>query len=125
VIAIAPVTGSVDGAAALDASVRRGAETAFTADGGYAIGGGPAAYRLDTEVVELATSGHGPLVLSCKLNVTISREPDHAMVGVASASANVGTDAADLENAKRDCVRTLMESLVHRRILPSLDAALR
>jgi hypothetical protein len=121
VIELAPVTSAVAGGDALDGAIRDAARGAIVADGTYATDGNAAAYRLDTKVEALDVTGTGVLTVACKLAVTISTLPDHAIFGMANANATVESDQAGLELAKRDCVAAVMDNIVAKQIIPTLQ----
>jgi hypothetical protein len=86
---------------------------------------GRPAFHVDGTLNELSTQTRGSAtIVSCKVNMLIATYPDKSMFGFLNGGASVqaSSDAADVELAKQDCVMAVVEDLVIKKIIPTIQA---
>ena len=84
-----------------------------------------AGYHVDGTLVSLATEQRGAMTLvSCKISMLIATYPKKSMFGFLDGGAKVqaGKSERDVRYAKEDCVAAVVEDLVARKIIPTIQS---
>jgi hypothetical protein len=82
------------------------------------------AYHVDGTLTEVTVKEKGAsAVISCKISMLIATYPEKSMFGFLNGGASVqGSSAADdVELAKQDCVVAVVEDLVTKKIIPTIQ----
>lgn len=83
------------------------------------------AFHVDGTINELtATPAGSSTTVSCKVSMLIATYPDKSMFGFLKGGAQVraSSSAKEVEYAKEDCVAAVMEDLVSRKIIPTIQS---
>jgi len=86
---------------------------------------GAAAFHVDGTLNELSTKPKGSAtIVSCKVNMLIATYPEKSMFGFLNGGASVqaSNDDTDIALAKKDCVTAVVEDLVIKKIIPTINA---
>jgi hypothetical protein len=81
-------------------------------------------FYIDGAIEELVVDKRGGSALvSCKVRVLVASYPERSMFGFASGAAKVqaGASAKDVGYAREDCVVAVVEDLIARRIIPTIE----
>ena len=83
------------------------------------------AFHVDGTLNELSeqTSGSSTTV-TCKVSMLIASYPEKSMFGFLKGGASVQSSSSpkEVQYAKEDCVSAVMEDLVARKIIPTLES---
>jgi hypothetical protein len=130
-ISIGPMSSSVRGGDDLRKLMRRTAEKAFrTHAAAMTIGaagdaaprvGKRGAFFIDGTLTEVEVSGG---IVSCKVNLVLATFPEKSMFGFLKGGAEVdgGSSAEQVKFAKEDCVAAVVEDLIAKKIIPTIQA---
>jgi hypothetical protein len=83
------------------------------------------AFHVDGTLNELTVSGTGSsTMVSCKVSMLLATYPEKSMFGFLKGGAQVqgGGSATDLRYAQEDCVSAVIEDLIARKIIPTIQA---
>jgi hypothetical protein len=83
------------------------------------------AFHLDGTLTALSVSESGRSAeVSCKVSMLIATYPEKSMFGFLNGGARVstGSSSRDIELGKKDCVAAVMEDLVARKVIPTLES---
>ena len=83
------------------------------------------AFHVDGTINELSTKSKGSAtIVSCKVNMLIATYPEKSMFGFLNGGASVqaSDSPSDIELAKKDCVAAVVEDLVIKKIIPTIEA---
>jgi hypothetical protein len=83
------------------------------------------AFHVDGTLTELATQSRGSAMLvSCNISMLIATYPDKSMFGFLSGGAKVeaGNSPKEIEYAKEDCITAVVEDLVARKVIPTIES---
>ena len=86
---------------------------------------GAAAFHVDGTLNEITVKAKGSaMIVSCKVNMLIATYPEKSMFGFLNGGASVqaSNDEADIALAKKDCVTAVVEALVIKKIIPTINA---
>jgi hypothetical protein len=86
---------------------------------------GAAAFHVDGTLNEVTVKAKGSAsIVSCKVNMLIATYPEKSMFGFLNGGASVqaSNDEADIALAKKDCVTAVVEDLVIKKIIPTINA---
>jgi hypothetical protein len=81
-------------------------------------------YHVDGTLTDLDVSKSGSsATVSCKISMLLASYPDKSMFGFLKGSAKVqaGNSDKDIGYAKEDCVGAVVEDLVRRKIIPTIN----
>lgn len=78
-------------------------------------------FHVDGTLTELSVSDG---TVSCQVNLLLATYPDKSMFGFLKGGAKVdgGARPSDIKLAKEDCVAAVMEDLIARKIIPTIQA---
>jgi hypothetical protein len=82
-------------------------------------------FHVDGTLVSLTTESKGSTTLvSCKISMLIATYPKKSMFGFLDGGAKVqaGSSATDVQYAQEDCVAAVVEDLVARKIIPTIQS---
>lgn len=82
-------------------------------------------FHVDGTLVSLTTETKGSMTLvSCKISMLIATYPKKSMFGFLDGGAKVqaGSSATDVQYAQEDCVAAVVEDLVARKIIPTIQS---
>ena len=85
---------------------------------------GAVGYYVDGTLTELSVRDKGSSSLvGCKVSMLIASYPEKSMFGFLKGSAKVqaGSSDKDIGYAKQDCVAAVVEDLVRRKIIPTIE----
>jgi HEAT repeats len=83
-----------------------------------------AGYHVDGTLTDLTVTARGSArIVGCKVSMYIATFPDKSVFGFLNGGANVqaSSDPRDVEGAKGDCVTAVVEDLVARKIVPTIQ----
>ena len=83
------------------------------------------AFHLQGTLTSLSVSESGRSAeVSCKVSMLIATYPEKSMFGFLNGGARVstGSSSRDIELGKQDCVAAVMEDLVARKVIPTLES---
>jgi hypothetical protein len=83
------------------------------------------AFHVDGTLNEVTVDGTGGgATVSCKVSMLLATYPEKSMFGFLKGGAQVqgGGSAADIQYAKEDCVSAVLEDLIARKIIPTIQA---
>lgn len=86
------------------------------------------AFYVDGTLNELVTREVGSsTTVSCKVSMLLATYPDKSMFGFLKGGAQVqaGSSARDVQYAKEDCVAAVVEDLIARKIIPTIETRTR
>lgn len=87
--------------------------------------GTPAAFYLDGTLTAMDVKTKGSLAeVSCNVSLLLATFPEKSMFGFVKGGAQVQTGTTDrqVSEAKEDCVGAVLESLVERQVMPTIQA---
>jgi hypothetical protein len=82
------------------------------------------AYHVDGTLTELTVKEKGAsTTISCKISMLIATYPEKSMFGFLNGGASVqgSSSSSDVELAKEDCVVAVVEDLVTKKIIPTIQ----
>lgn len=81
---------------------------------------GVTAFHVDGTLNEITVNGGD---VSCKVSMLLATYPEKSMFGFLKGGAAVqgGSSATDIQYAKEDCVTAVMEDLIARKIIPTIQ----
>jgi hypothetical protein len=81
----------------------------------------PDAFHVDGTINEITVTGG---TVECKVSMLLATYPEKSMFGFLKGGAQVqgGTSATDIQYAKEDCVAAVVEDLIARKIIPTIQA---
>jgi hypothetical protein len=85
---------------------------------------GAVAFWVDGTLVDMIVKPDGGMTsVTCKISIIVATYPDKSMFGFAKGGATVqtGNDAAAIETAKEDCVGAVLEDIVRRQVIPTIQ----
>ncbi len=95
-----------------------------TPSGAQLAASGATAFHVDGTLIELseATAGSSTIV-SCKVSMLIATYPEKSMFGFLNGGGKVeaGTNAKDVQYAREDCVTAVVEDLIAKKVIPTLQ----
>src|SRR5690606_6248230 len=83
------------------------------------------AFHVDGTLNEVTVDRRGSsATVSCKVSMLLATYPDKSMFGVLKGGAQVqgGSSEKDIRFAKEDCVAAVVEDLIARKIIPTIEA---
>lgn len=86
------------------------------------------AFHVDGTLTALTVSSNGSSTeIACKVSMLIATYPQKSMFGFLNGGARVmtGSSARDQNFGKQDCVAAVIEDLVQRKVIPTLEARVR
>jgi hypothetical protein len=87
--------------------------------------GTPAAFYLDGTLTTMDVKTKGSLAeVSCNVSLLLATFPEKSMFAFVKGAAQVqtGTTEKQLDEAKQDCVGAVLENLVERQVMPTIQA---
>ncbi len=85
---------------------------------------GAAGYHVDGTLtsLQMSESGNSTLV-TCKISMLIATYPEKSIFGFLDGGAKVqaGTSAKDIQYARQDCVAAVVEDLVAKKVIPTIE----
>lgn len=81
-------------------------------------------YHVDGTLTEMTEQSKGSsTIVSCKISMLIATYPEKSMFGFLNGGASVqaGSSAQDIAYAKEDCVAAVVEDLVAKKIIPTIN----
>jgi len=85
---------------------------------------GTVGFYIDGTVNELKVKETGSAVtVSCKINMLLASYPDKSIFGLLNGGASVqATGASDVALAREDCVSAVVEDLIAKKIVPTINS---
>jgi hypothetical protein len=79
-------------------------------------------FHVDGTLNEVTVDGAG--TVSCKVSMLLATYPEKSMFGFLKGGAQVqgGSSSSDVQYAKEDCVTAVIEDLIARKIIPTIQA---
>ncbi|HET7502482.1 MAG TPA: HEAT repeat domain-containing protein [Kofleriaceae bacterium] len=83
---------------------------------------GAAGFYIDGTLNELKVKESGSSsTVSCKINMLLASYPEKSIFGLLTGGASVQASASDLALAREDCVSAVVEDLIAKKIVPTIN----